>query len=61
MKNTKKENEQILNRLYDTARDYQFFKVNDRRKAEKIQRRLNILKAEAQSLGIKYDLTTILK
>lgn len=53
--------ELILEKLYDTAKDYQFFKRTQKSKAEKLKRQLNILKAECQQLGVKYDLTTILK
>lgn len=59
MKSKLQEKDLVLNRLYETARDYQFFKVNDKRKAQKISRRLNILKSEARSMGLDFDLSDI--
>lgn len=60
MKDNTTEQNLVLNRLYETARDYQFFKVNDKRKAQKISRRLNILKSEARSMGLDFDLSDII-
>lgn len=52
----------ILDKLYDVAKDYAFFKTTkEKRRTLMLQRKLNMLRTECNQLGIKYDLSTILK